>query len=181
MTRETMIKAMAGLYTEYVYEITNDYADDKNVYDFLIKTEDIDYHYDGGLLRFLNAVQESENFELNEEYCLLEKGGGLVTSDDAYELLCLGNHVSEIADWLLEDDRYMKYRCMTKALEDLEKMEGEMEGVQLYRVVLVSCRVRRTVISGVTEEEAIRFCDDNNWEYAPDGGFVWDLEIEEDD
>lgn len=35
--------------------------------------------------------------------------------------------------------------------------------------------------SGLTEEEALDMCADNNWQYVDENGFVWELYAEEDD
>ena len=35
------------------------------------------------------------------------------------------------------------------------------------------------VLVGLTEKEAVEFCEENNWQLCPDGGYVWDLVIEE--
>ena len=51
----------------------------------------------------------------------------------------------------------------------------------MYRVVMVAGRVKREMYTFETEEEAIECCESYGWEVAPDGGFVWDLEIEEGD
>ena len=50
-----------------------------------------------------------------------------------------------------------------------------------YKVVMVAGNVRRDMYCGMTESEATECCEFYGWEVAPDGegGFVWDLEIEE--
>ena len=48
-----------------------------------------------------------------------------------------------------------------------------------YKVVMVAGFVRRDMYCGMTEDEAIECCESYGWEVAPDGGFVWDLEIVE--
>ena len=52
----------------------------------------------------------------------------------------------------------------------------------MYRVVMVSGRVDREMYTFETEEEAVGCCESYGWDVAPDGdgGFVWDLEIQED-
>ena len=51
----------------------------------------------------------------------------------------------------------------------------------MYSVVMVAGRVKLTMYTYETEEEALLCCEFYGWEIAPDGdgGFVWDLEIEE--
>lgn len=52
----------------------------------------------------------------------------------------------------------------------------------VYKIVLTSMGgTRRNYMTGLTEDEAIKLCEDNGWEIDPDGGYVWDMEIEEDD
>ena len=52
---------------------------------------------------------------------------------------------------------------------------------QTYKVVMVAGSVKYNVASHMTFKEAEDYCEYYNWEIAPDGpgGFVWDLEIEE--
>ena len=39
---------------------------------------------------------------------------------------------------------------------------------------------RREFASGLTEKEAIEICESLHWMYeSPEGGYTWDLEIEE--
>lgn len=37
--------------------------------------------------------------------------------------------------------------------------------------------VKHLLVSFPTEEEALNFCNENNWEYIDENGFQWDLEI----
>lgn len=49
-----------------------------------------------------------------------------------------------------------------------------------YTVYIVSGGgVKYSLIWFETEEEAEEFCDQNNWEWMDENGFVWYLEIEE--
>ncbi len=52
-----------------------------------------------------------------------------------------------------------------------------------FKVVMRAGRVKRDMYTDMTYAEAEAVCDDYGWEVAPDGdgGFVWDLEIDEDD
>lgn len=51
----------------------------------------------------------------------------------------------------------------------------------MYKIVMVAGRVKRDMYTGLTEAEANEIGDDYGWEVAPDGdgGFVWDLCVEE--
>ena len=50
----------------------------------------------------------------------------------------------------------------------------------MYRVLMVSWGgTRRVLWDDMTYKDALRFCEDNGWLYCPDGGYEWDLEIEE--
>ena len=49
-----------------------------------------------------------------------------------------------------------------------------------YRVVMTSWGgTRRTMYDGLSYFEAEEICDGYGWSVAPDGGYIWDLEIEE--
>lgn len=49
-----------------------------------------------------------------------------------------------------------------------------------FRVVMKSWGgTKETLFDGLSEDDAVEICDFYNWEYSPDGGYVWDLEIEE--
>lgn len=51
-----------------------------------------------------------------------------------------------------------------------------------YKIQMVSLGgTRRDMYTGLTEEEAIEICESFGWEACPDGGYVWDLDIVEDD
>ena len=54
------------------------------------------------------------------------------------------------------------------------------KSVTMYRVLMVSWGgTRRVLWDDMTYKDALRFCEDNGWLYCPDGGYEWDLEIEE--
>lgn len=61
--------------------------------------------------------------------------------------------------------------------------EERMDTMKKYKVIMRSGTVKRDLFVQRTHEEAYEICEDYGWEFAPDGegGFVWDLEIEEDD
>ena len=48
-----------------------------------------------------------------------------------------------------------------------------------YKIVMRAGSVKKDMYTGLDEKTAEEICDGYNWEVAPDGGFVWDLEIEE--
>ena len=48
-----------------------------------------------------------------------------------------------------------------------------------YKVIAISWGgVKKTLYDDLTYAQAVRFCDENNWEWSPDGGYVWDLDID---
>ena len=49
-----------------------------------------------------------------------------------------------------------------------------------YKVVCRAGYIKHDVISGLSWEEAQKFCNDHNWELDWNGGLIWDLEIEDD-
>ena len=51
----------------------------------------------------------------------------------------------------------------------------------MFKVVMVAGRVKRDMYLDKTYGEALEICEAYGWEVSPDGpgGFVWDLEIEE--
>ena len=50
----------------------------------------------------------------------------------------------------------------------------------MFRVVAKSWGgTKWTVTEDLTEAEAVDFCDSYGWTLCPDGGYIWDLEIEE--
>lgn len=60
--------------------------------------------------------------------------------------------------------------------------EEQTQPQTMYKVVMVSMGgTRQDMFTGLTYENAQKICEDYGWEVAPDGGYVWDLEIEEDD
>jgi hypothetical protein len=57
-----------------------------------------------------------------------------------------------------------------------------MEGKKpTFKIVMVAGRIKRDMYTGLDEATANEICEEYGWEVAPDGGFVWDLEIEEED
>lgn len=50
-----------------------------------------------------------------------------------------------------------------------------------YKVVMNAQSVKKDMYTGLTLKQAEEICEDYGWEVAPDGGFVWDLSIEEED
>ena len=49
-----------------------------------------------------------------------------------------------------------------------------------YRIVMTSWGgTRKEMFSGLTYKEALEICEGYNWTVCPDGGYEWDLEIEE--
>lgn len=47
-----------------------------------------------------------------------------------------------------------------------------------YKVVMKSWGgTKRDLVTGISYAEALRFCEDADWQY--DTGYVWNLEIEE--
>lgn len=50
----------------------------------------------------------------------------------------------------------------------------------MYKIVMKSWGgTRRDYMTGLSYEEAREICESYGWEVSPDGGYVWDLEIEE--
>ena len=50
----------------------------------------------------------------------------------------------------------------------------------MFKIVMVSMgSTRKDMYTGLTYDEANDLCESYGWEVAPDGGYVWDLEIEE--
>ena len=51
-----------------------------------------------------------------------------------------------------------------------------------YKILLVSWGgTVREYASGLTYNDAFEICEQSNWICCPDGGYEWDMEIEEDD
>jgi len=49
-----------------------------------------------------------------------------------------------------------------------------------YKIVMCSIGgTRKDMYTGLTEKEAEEICEGYGWEACLDGGYVWDLEIEE--
>ncbi len=67
-----------------------------------------------------------------------------------------------------------------------EKITGgppeRAEREEMYKIVMVSWGgTKHDFASDLSYDEALQICEDNNWEYSYEpGGYVWDLEIEED-
>ena len=50
----------------------------------------------------------------------------------------------------------------------------------MYKVIMSSWGgTKQDMYTGLTYDEALEICKDYDWQVAPDGGYVWDLEIEE--
>ena len=56
-----------------------------------------------------------------------------------------------------------------------EKEAAEMS----YKIVMVAGRVKKEMYTGLDQATAEEICEGYDWQVSPDGGFVWDLEIEE--
>ena len=56
-----------------------------------------------------------------------------------------------------------------------------MEKPNGYSVLATCGRVQHIILSGMTHEEAIKFCDAENWEWNYNEGLIWDLEVIEDE
>ena len=52
-----------------------------------------------------------------------------------------------------------------------------------YKIVMSAGSVKQDMMRGLTREQAEEICDGYGWEISPDGdgGFVWDLDVEEDE
>ena len=50
-----------------------------------------------------------------------------------------------------------------------------------YRIMMCAGTVKQKYMGGLTYTEAVEICEDNGWVICPDGdgGFEWDLEVEE--
>ena len=49
-----------------------------------------------------------------------------------------------------------------------------------FKVQISSGWVRHDYICGLTEQEAIEICQENNWEYMDENEFVWNMDYVED-
>ena len=50
----------------------------------------------------------------------------------------------------------------------------------MFKIVMSSWGgTRRDMFTDLTYEEAYAICESYGWQASPDGGYVWDLEIEE--
>lgn len=48
-----------------------------------------------------------------------------------------------------------------------------------FKVVMIGGTVKMDMFTGLTHKDAVDICEDYGWTVAPDGGFEWDLDIEE--
>lgn len=55
------------------------------------------------------------------------------------------------------------------------------EGQKMFKVIMTAGTVKKDMFTNLTHKQAVEICEDYGWEVSPDGpgGFVWDLEIEE--
>ena len=53
--------------------------------------------------------------------------------------------------------------------------------MKTFRVIVSAGSVRHELYGGMTYEEALRFCEEENWQCDWNEGLVWDMEIEEED
>lgn len=51
----------------------------------------------------------------------------------------------------------------------------------MFKVVMCAQNMEKDMFTGLTEQEAEKFCIDNNWEFADENEFVRDLYVDEDD
>lgn len=50
----------------------------------------------------------------------------------------------------------------------------------MYKICVESMGgTRRDLVELMTYNEALEFCESNNWVFCMDGGYIWDLIIEE--
>ena len=58
-----------------------------------------------------------------------------------------------------------------------------MEDQKTYKIVRFARSVRYDMMTGLRYKDALEICDGYDWVVCPDGdgGFEWDLEIEEED
>ena len=79
----------------------------------------------------------------------------------------------------------MTMREMLKIHREMETankaaVDKVMGRVPSYKIVMKSWGgTKKDMYTDLTEEEAIEICEGYGWEVAPDGGYVWDLEVEE--
>ena len=52
----------------------------------------------------------------------------------------------------------------------------------MFKIIMTAGRVSRDMYTGLSRKDAEEICEDYGWVVRPDGdgGFEWDLEIEED-
>ena len=51
----------------------------------------------------------------------------------------------------------------------------------MYKIVMKASRVRKDFLGSLSWGEAQNLCESYNWEWMDENGFVWELEIEEED
>ena len=51
--------------------------------------------------------------------------------------------------------------------------------MKLYNVYIYSQRTQITILSEVSEDEAQKFCEENQWCFKDENDFVWDMDYEE--
>lgn len=52
--------------------------------------------------------------------------------------------------------------------------------MKTYKIIMVSMGgTERDMYTGLAEKEAVEICENLGWIACPDGGYEWDLEIEE--
>ena len=50
----------------------------------------------------------------------------------------------------------------------------------MFKIIMYSWGgTRRDMYKGLTYEEALEICEEYGWVASPDGGYIWDLDIEE--
>lgn len=56
-----------------------------------------------------------------------------------------------------------------------------VEGSKMFKIVMTAGSVKKDMFTGLTRKEAEEMCESYGWVVRPDGdgGFEWDLEIEE--
>lgn len=54
-----------------------------------------------------------------------------------------------------------------------------MENNRLYKIMTQGGTIERCFMELLTYEEALEFCEVNDWVMCMDGGYIWDLVIEE--
>lgn len=50
----------------------------------------------------------------------------------------------------------------------------------MYKIMLESWGgTRKVLIEDMSYDDALEFCESYNWEYCMDGGYIWDMIIDE--